>query len=67
VETADDYHLSESIFAVRPLKHGTCEVVLKRDVESPIKHIADFRSPAEARAWIKENAAAWRRSIPPRK
>lgn len=67
METAEDYHQPESIFAVRLLKYGTCEVVLKRDRDSPTKHIADFRSPDEARAWIKENAAAWRRIIPPRK
>jgi len=70
MEQPDDGHRSgaiEALFAVRVLKYGTCEVLLKRDPDRPPQHIADFRSPAEARAWIKENAPAWRRIIPPRK
>jgi hypothetical protein len=49
------------------LKYGTYEVVMKRDLESPTRHISDFRSRDEAQTWIKENAAYWRRNLPHRR
>jgi len=67
VGTVDDRQQVEAAFAVRMLKYGTCEVVLKPDPESPARHIADFRSKDEAQAWIKENARSWHKASPPRR
>jgi hypothetical protein len=59
VATINAHHPPNSTFAVRMLKYGTCEVVLKRDVETPPMHIRDFASRDEAQAWIRENAGVW--------
>jgi hypothetical protein len=67
VEASDANHLPEPTFMVRMLKYGTYEVVMKRDRETPTKHISDFRSRDEAQTWIKENAASWQRNIPHRR
>ena len=63
----DDSRSPEAVFTVRPLKYGTYEVVLEQDVETPRRHISDFRSKDEAQTWIKENAASWvKRKLPHR-
>lgn len=56
---ADDDRQLEPTFTVRMLKYGTCEVVMKLDVDAPTTHISDFRSKDEAQAWIRENAPVW--------
>jgi len=67
VEAIDDYHQTGPSFAVRMLKYGTYEVVMKRGIETPPTHISDFRSRDEAQAWIRENASGWLRSVPHRR
>lgn len=57
--TLDDVRQAESAFTVRMLKYGTYEVVTAPDDESPPRHISDFRSKAEAQAWIRENGSNW--------
>jgi hypothetical protein len=52
---------AEKAFTVRMLKYGTCEVVTKPDAETPARHISDFRSEAEAQAWIRESGPDWMR------
>ncbi len=67
MEASDANHVPEPVFTVRMLKYGTYEVVMRRDRETPTKHISDFRSRDEAQAWIEENAPTWRRSVPHRR
>ncbi len=57
--TLDDVRPAEPTFTVRSLKYGTYEVVTTPDDESPSRHISDFRSKAEAQAWIRENGSNW--------
>lgn len=46
-------------FTVRELKYGTVEVVRQADEHGPTRHISDFRSAAEAQAWIREHGSIW--------
>jgi hypothetical protein len=47
---------SEPVFTVRQLKYGGYEVLMKADdPDSPRRHVCDFRSEYEAKAWISEN------------
>lgn len=50
---------AEPVFTVRSLKYGTFEVVMRPDEQSPTRHISDFRSAAEAQAWIREQGSSW--------
>ena len=50
---------AEPIFTVRSLKYGTFAVVMQPDEQSPTRHISDFRSAAEAQAWIREQGSSW--------
>jgi hypothetical protein len=54
----DDIGASEAAFRVRKLKYGGYEVLAERDPEMPHRHVCDFRSEYEARAWVEENALA---------
>ena len=47
----------ESVFIVKKLEQGGCALVLRRSDERQNQHICDFRSEAEAKIWIRENAA----------
>ena len=55
----NDATQAEPIFTVRSLKYGTFEVVMQPDERSPTRHISDFRSAAEAQAWIREQGSSW--------
>jgi hypothetical protein len=53
-------HQFEPAFIVKKLKYGGCALVLRGRTESQNQHICDFRSEAEARLWLHENAAKFR-------
>jgi hypothetical protein len=57
--TVEKLEEPDQAFTVRLLKYGTCEVVTKPDAETPSRHISDFRSEAEAQAWIRESGPDW--------
>jgi hypothetical protein len=57
-EVLSEQRQPETVFTVRKLKYGGYEVLREGDLDTPRRHICDFRSEYEAQTWIKENAVA---------